>query len=231
MYLFAALNKFAIASILTVTAAPVALALPEAAPTAAQANADIVSVASSVDNFSTLMQAVEAAGLAEALMGPGPFTVFAPTNEAFADFDELLQDRYGIGVPDLLEPANRDLLAETLLHHVVPGAAVVSNDIPNGATVLEAANGDTIQVNRGGEDVNVDGVGVSAFDIPASNGVIHVIDDVLLSPEVIAALEERPVAAIPLPAETTTTPAPATPAPATPAPATTAPAEPVRGLW
>ncbi|MEM1293255.1 MAG: fasciclin domain-containing protein [Cyanobacteria bacterium P01_H01_bin.162] len=135
----------------------------------------------------------------------------------------------------MLEPANRDLLAETLLHHVVPGAAVVSNDIPNGATVLEAANGDTIQVNRGGEDVNVDGVGVSAFDIPASNGVIHVIDDVLLSPEVIAALEAGTVAATPLPAETTTPPAattaPATSAPATPAPATTAPAEPVRGLW
>ena len=75
------------------------------------------------DRHSGLVQAVEAAGLAEALMGPGPFTVFAPTNEAFADFDELLQDRYGIGVPDLLEPANRDLLAETLLPHVVPGAA------------------------------------------------------------------------------------------------------------
>ncbi|MEM1293254.1 MAG: fasciclin domain-containing protein [Cyanobacteria bacterium P01_H01_bin.162] len=95
-YLFSALNKFAIASILTVTAAPVALALPEAAPTVAQANADIVSVASSVDDFSTLVQAVEAAGLAEALMGSGPFTVFAPTNEAFADFDDLLQGRYGM---------------------------------------------------------------------------------------------------------------------------------------
>ena len=230
-YLFSALNKFAIASILTVTAAPVALALPEAAPTVAQANADIVSVASSVDDFSTLVQAIETAGLVDALSGEGPFTVFAPTNDAFADLDELLNDRYGIGVADLLEPANQALLTDVLTYHVVPGAAIASGDIPNGVTVVPSLEGDSLEVDREEDDITVDGVPVTAFDVPATNGVIHVVDDVLLPPEVVATLEETlATTAEPEPAEEAVEPAPAVET--TEETVTeTAPAEPIRGLW
>ncbi|MGF1457463.1 MAG: fasciclin domain-containing protein [Leptolyngbyaceae cyanobacterium] len=247
-FLLSSLKSVAIAGAMSLSFVSGAIAAPEKDFTVAQntpttlpgdllPDADIVTVADSIDDFSTLVAAIEAAGLDDELMGDGPFTVFAPTNEAFADFDDLLDSRYGLGVSDLLEPANLDLLREVLAYHVVPGAALTSGDIPNGVTMLEAADGSMIQVNRGGDDINVQSVPVTAFDVPASNGVIHVVDDVLLPPDVIAQLEENRAVAETVPAESTTTtttpPATTTTAPATTAPTTTeaAPAEPVRGLW
>ncbi|MEM6519775.1 MAG: fasciclin domain-containing protein [Cyanobacteria bacterium P01_D01_bin.71] len=253
-YLLSAWKSFAIASAVSLTVAPFAQASPETTATLAPGSltisqadllpdADIVTVASSIDDFSTLVQAIETAGLADALSSDGPFTVFAPTNEAFADLDDLLSDRYGIGVADLLEPENRDLLTDVLTYHVVPDAAIASGDIPNGVTVLPSLEGDPLQVDRGGEDINVNSVPVTAFDVPATNGVIHVVDDVLLPPEVVATLEEARTAAEPAPAETTTTeeptPAETTTTEPTPAETTTTeepvtettPAEPIRGLW
>lgn len=199
VYLPAALKSIAIAGIFSVGLAPVSLAAPYASVEVAQADAedpldaDIVTVASSVDDFSTLVQALEAAELVDDLQGEGPFTVFAPTNEAFDDLDTLLTSEYGIGVADLLEPENQELLQEVLTYHVVPGAAVPSSDIPNGTTVINTINGAPLEINRVDNDVVVNATDITAYDIPASNGVIHVIDDVLLPPDVIAALEEAPV--------------------------------------
>lgn len=251
-------KSFAIAGAACLSIAPIAHALPEADATLSQTDpvtlpgevlpdADIVTVASSIDDFSTLVQALETAGLADDLMGDGPFTVFAPTNEAFADLDNLLQSRYDLSIQDLLEPENRPLLTDVLTYHVVPGAEITSGDIPNGVTVVDSLEGGDLQVNRGGNDINVNSVPVTAFDVPASNGVIHVVEYVLLPPEVIATLEEyRDVIAAQAegtvtrtetPTTVETTPAPTqtqTTTPATTAPATTteaAPAEPVRGLW
>lgn len=252
-------KSVAIAGAMSLSLAPFAQATPETALTITQAapttspsdvlpDADIVTVASSIDDFSTLVQAVETAGLADALSGEGPFTVFAPTNEAFADLDELLSDRYSLGLADLLEPENRDLLTDVLTYHVVPGAAVTSGDIPNGVTVVDSLAGEPLQINRGGNDINVESVAVTAFDVPATNGVIHVVEHVLLPPEVVATLEEyRTVIEAQAEGtvtgretETTTTETTTTVETTTETTSTTtdttettetAPTEPVRGLW
>jgi len=244
-------KSFAIAGVVSLSLAPYAQAAPEIESTLAQGtpttlpaevlpDADIVTVASSIDDFSTLVQAIETAGLADDLMGDGPFTVFAPTNEAFADLDDLLGDRYGLGVADLLEPENQDLLTEVLTYHVVPGAAVTSGDIPNGVTMVDSLAGEPLQINRGGDDINVESIAVTAFDVPATNGVIHVVEHVLLPPDVVATLEEyrtvveaqaeEPVTST----ETepvTTTETTVEPEPVETTTTETVPAEPVRGLW
>ncbi|MGD1860899.1 MAG: fasciclin domain-containing protein [Leptolyngbyaceae cyanobacterium] len=241
-YLLSAWKSLAIAGAASLAVAPLAQALPDTAATSTTSNltiaqadllpeGDIVTVASSIDDFSTLVQAIETAGLVDALSGEGPFTVFAPTNDAFADLDELLSDRYGIGVADLLEPENQALLTDVLTYHVVPGAAIASGDIPNGVTVVPSLEGDSLEVDREEDDITVDGVPVTAFDVPATNGVIHVVDDVLLPPEVVATLEETlATTAEPEPAEEAVEPAPAVET--TEETVTeTAPAEPIRGLW
>lgn len=240
VYLPSVLKSIAIAGALSFGVVPLALAVPEKTATLQQGeaiaqagipDADVVTVASSISDFTTLVQAIRTAGLVDTLQGPGPFTVFAPTNEAFADLDGLLRSRYGLSVADLLQPENQDLLTEVLTHHVVPGAAIASGDIPNGVTVLEAADGSTLQVNRGGEDINVNSVGLSAFDVPATNGVIHVVEHVLLPPEVVAALEESRTETAQTTTTTTESTAPAAPAQTTTPAQTTESAEPVRGLW
>lgn len=240
-HLFTICKGIAIASAMSLSLAPFAQAAPEPAFILAQdspadllPDADIVTVADNIDDFSTLVQAIETAGLADDLMGEGPFTVFAPTNEAFEDLDALLGDRYGIGVADLLEPENRDLLTDVLTYHVVPDAALASGDIPNGLTEVDALSGDTLAIDRDESDISVAGVPVTAFDVPATNGVIHVVDDVLLPPDVIAALDEMFSEETMVPEEetptTTETPVEETAPTETTTPETTT-AEPVRGLW
>ena len=134
----------------------------EAAPTA-----NIVETAVAAGTFDTLVAAVEAAGLAETLSGPGPFTVFAPTDDAFAALPEGL-------VEALLEEP--ETLAEILTYHVVAGE-VFSADVAAGE--VPSVQGDTITVGTDG-GVTVDGANVTAVDIATSNGVIHVIDAVIL---------------------------------------------------
>lgn len=248
-------KSIAIAGAMSLSLAPFAHATPEPPATLAQTTppaspsdvlpaADIVTVASSIDDFSTLVQAIETAGLADALSGEGPFTVFAPTNEAFANLDDLLGDRYGLALADLLEPENRDLLTEVLTYHVVPGAAVTSGDIPNGVTVVDSLADEPLQINREDNDINVENVAVTAFDVPATNGVIHVVEDVLLPPDVVATLEdsltavEAPMAETDTATETETTTETTEPEATTTEPETTTttesettPAEPIRGLW
>ncbi|MDX1743765.1 MAG: fasciclin domain-containing protein [Ruegeria sp.] len=147
-------------------AAALALALPANAQ-----EADIVDTAVSAGSFNTLVAAVQAAGLVDTLKGDGPFTVFAPTDEAFAALPEGT-------VETLLLPENKDQLIEILTYHVVP-AKVMSSDIAGKRAQVLTVQGDRLSVNarRG---VKVNDAEVVQADIEASNGVIHVVDAVIL---------------------------------------------------
>jgi uncharacterized surface protein with fasciclin (FAS1) repeats len=146
--------------------------------TAAPAGKTIVDIAASNPDFSTLVTAVKAAGLADTLSGTGPFTVFAPTNEAFAKLPAGTVDT-------LLKPENKQQLADVLTYHVLP-ASVMAKDVQPGAA--KTVNGADVTVSvENGNVILTDGQGNKAkvvkTDIVASNGVIHVIDAVLLPPQ------------------------------------------------
>ncbi len=131
---------------------------------------DIVDTAVAAGTFTTLVAAVEAAGLVETLKGPGPFTVFAPTDEAFAALPA------GTVEALLADPA---ALAAILTYHVVPGA-VMSTDLTEGMTAATVNGADITITLDGGAKVN--GANIVAADIAATNGVIHVIDAVIMPP-------------------------------------------------
>jgi len=140
-----------------------------AAPAFAQ-DKDIVDTAVDAGSFTTLVAAVEAAGLVETLKGEGPFTVFAPTDEAFAALPEGT-------VENLLLPENKDQLVAILTYHVVPGS-VMSTDLTDDMTATTVQGSDvTIDLDNG---VMVEDATVVTPDISASNGVIHVIDKVIM---------------------------------------------------
>jgi uncharacterized surface protein with fasciclin (FAS1) repeats len=140
-----------------------------AAPAFAQ-DKDIVDTAVDAGSFTTLVAAVEAAGLVETLKGEGPFTVFAPTDEAFAALPEGT-------VENLLLPENKDQLVAILTYHVVPGN-VMSTDLTDDMTATTVQGSDvTIDLDNG---VMVQDATVVTPDIAASNGVIHVIDKVIM---------------------------------------------------
>jgi uncharacterized surface protein with fasciclin (FAS1) repeats len=134
-----------------------------------------VDTAVGAGSFKTLAAALGAAGLVDTLKGKGPFTVFAPTDEAFAKLPKGT-------VEDLLKPANKDKLTAILTYHVIAGevkaAAVVTMDGKSAATV----NGKSVKIGVKGGKVTVDNANVVTTDIMASNGVIHVIDSVILPP-------------------------------------------------
>lgn len=173
------LTPFVMAAVLmlgTFACTPQAEAPVEEQPTVeepAPAN-DIVSVAKSAGTFTTLVAAVEAAGLAETLMGPGPYTVFAPTDEAFAKLPEGT-------VENLLLPENLEQLKAILLYHVVSGNVMAADVVTlNEATTV---NGAAVSIAVGDAGVVLNGnTNVLTTDITASNGVIHVIDAVLMPP-------------------------------------------------
>lgn len=131
---------------------------------------NIVEIASGNKDFSTLVAAVVAAGLAETLSGAGPFTVFAPTNDAFAKLPAGT-------VEELIKPENKEKLAAILTYHVVAGKAL-SSDLSDGQ-LIKTVNGQEVTVSVG-DNVKVDGAVVVAADLEASNGVIHVIDTVIM---------------------------------------------------
>ncbi len=131
---------------------------------------DIVDIATGNESFSTLVAALKAADLVETLKGDGPFTVFAPSNAAFAALPEGT-------VEDLLKPENKDTLTAILTYHVVPGK-VMSGDLSDGM-MAETAQGGKVTIGTEG-GVTVDGANVVQADIEASNGVIHVIDGVIM---------------------------------------------------
>ena len=137
------------------------------------ADKDIVATAVAAGQFKTLAQALDAAGLVSTLEGPGPFTVFAPTDDAFAKLPAgTLQN--------LLKPENKAQLVAILTYHVVPGRVMASDVVK--AHELKTVEGQPLEIKTSGGAVMVDGATVTATDIAASNGVIHVIDHVVLPP-------------------------------------------------
>ncbi len=159
--------------------APLAVAaLASAAPLSAQygssapaAEKNIVEVAAEAGTFNTLLAAAQAAGLVDVLQSEGPFTVFAPTDEAFAALPE--------GTIEALL-ADTDALRAILLYHVVPGRVTASDVV--GLETAETAQGASISIRTYGETVRINDARVVAADVMASNGVIHVIDAVILPP-------------------------------------------------
>jgi uncharacterized surface protein with fasciclin (FAS1) repeats len=141
-------------------------------PAATVAPADIVATASGAENLSTLVAAVKAADLVETLQGTGPFTVFAPTNDAFAEIQST--------VDTLLKPENKADLAGVLTYHVVAGD-VAAADLKDGQE-LTTVQGEKLTVSIDGDTVKVGDATVTTPDVKTSNGVVHIIDKVLVPP-------------------------------------------------
>ncbi|MBD2072160.1 fasciclin domain-containing protein [Leptolyngbya sp. FACHB-671] len=156
---------------LTEMEAPAGMETP-AEPTEAAEAGTIVDVATANGSFGTLIAALTAAELDQVLQGEGPFTVFAPTDEAFAALPEGT-------VEQLLLPENRDLLVQILSYHVVPGE-LTSSELKSGEVQTVANELVTVEVSADGVTVNE--VTVVQPDVTASNGVIHVVDQVILPP-------------------------------------------------
>lgn len=136
-----------------------------------QGDPDIVDTAVAAGSFTTLVAAVQAAGLVDTLKGPGPFTVFAPTDDAFAALPAGT-------VETLLKPENKDQLVAILTYHVVPGQTLAA-DLAGQRLGVATVNGKNLHID-GRNGVRVENATVTAADVLASNGVIHVIDKVLL---------------------------------------------------
>lgn len=147
------------------------VATPAAFAGGTMAKKDIVETAKAVGEFKTLVTALDAAGLVDTLKGDGPFTVFAPTDDAFAKLPDGT-------VEDLLKPENKDQLVAILTYHVVPGK-VMAGDVQGKQLEVETVEGSKLSVD-GTDGVTVDGATVTMPDVAASNGVIHVIDEVVL---------------------------------------------------
>jgi uncharacterized surface protein with fasciclin (FAS1) repeats len=155
----------------TVAAIVMALPLAIAPAHAGGAKKDIVDTAVSTDQFNTLVAAVKAAGLVSTLKGKGPFTVFAPTDAAFKKLPAGT-------VASLLKPENKSKLVSILTYHVLPGK-VLSKDIAGKKLQAASVQGQKISINAT-KGVTVDGANVVKADIATSNGVIHVIDSVIM---------------------------------------------------
>jgi uncharacterized surface protein with fasciclin (FAS1) repeats len=137
------------------------------------ADKDIVDTAVSAGKFKTLVAAVKAAGLVETLKGEGPFTVLAPTDEAFAKLPEGT-------VESLLKPENKDKLIAVLTYHVIPGKVLKATVATLNGKEVKTVQGSSVTVHVSDEGVKINNANVIATDVEASNGVIHVIDTVLL---------------------------------------------------
>ncbi len=156
--------------------APAAEATPTeaAAPAEEAAPADIVDTAVAAGSFNTLVAAVQAAGLVETLKGEGPFTVFAPTDEAFAALPE--------GTVDGLLADPEGALTDVLLYHVVPGKVMAADVVGLSGQEVATVGGGMLLVIIEGETVMIGDATVVTADVEASNGVIHIIDSVLVPP-------------------------------------------------
>jgi transforming growth factor-beta-induced protein len=152
----------------TLTASP---AIAQQAAYSKASDMDIVDVAVSAGSFETLIAAVKAAGLVEVLQSDGPFTVFAPTDDAFKALPEGT-------VAELLKPENKDKLVAILTYHVVPGKVMAADVVK--LSSAKTVEGTSVTIKTSENSVMVDGANVIKTDIPASNGVIHVIDAVII---------------------------------------------------
>jgi len=159
-------------TMLTFTSLALVGIMTVASPARAQTK-DIVDTAVAAGSFTTLAKALTAADLVATLKGPGPFTVFAPTNEAFAKLPAGTLEK-------LLKPENKAMLQRVLTYHVVSGKVMAADVVK--VSSAKAVSGDTLSIKAGGGTVMVDKAQVVKTDIAASNGVIHVLDTVLLPP-------------------------------------------------
>jgi uncharacterized surface protein with fasciclin (FAS1) repeats len=164
--------KSAFANMAVIAAAAIGLAVSSASVRAA--DKDIVDTAVGAGQFETLAAALGAAGLVDILKGKGPFTVFAPTDEAFAKLPAGT-------VENLLKPENKDQLTAILTYHVVPGNVMAADVVK--LSEAETVNGKKVNIKTEGDTVMINGAKVVSADVAASNGVIHVIDAVILPPE------------------------------------------------
>lgn len=155
----------------TATTAPSATAAATMAPTAVPAAQTIVDIAVADGRFTTLVAALQAAGRVETLQGEGPFTVFAPTDDAFAKLPAGT-------VEDLLQPENKDQLIAILTYHVVPGSVMAADVVK--LCEAETVQGEALAIKTNMDKVMINHATVILADVPAANGVIHVIDSVLL---------------------------------------------------
>ncbi|MEM9793772.1 MAG: fasciclin domain-containing protein [Pseudomonadota bacterium] len=157
---------------ITAAAAAIALTTFTHIPAFADSSAkDLVDTAVAAGSFNTLVAAVEAADLVDVLKGDGPFTVFAPTDDAFAALPEGTVD-------SLLLPENKEQLVAVLTYHVIPGK-VMSGDISGQELSVATVQGSEVDINAT-DGVTIDGASVVTADVEATNGVIHVIDAVIL---------------------------------------------------
>ena len=169
-----------------VLAIAVMMLVVAALPAAAQGEKNIVEIAAGDDRFETLVAAVQAAGLVETLQGEGPFTVFAPTDDAFAALpegtvDALLQDT--------------ETLSKILTYHVVSGNVMAADVVGLDGQDVGTVQGENVMVKVDGGNVMINDANVIITDIVASNGVIHVIDKVIIPPTVAAAMSAAPAPA------------------------------------
>jgi uncharacterized surface protein with fasciclin (FAS1) repeats len=155
---------------IAIGALAVAVTMGVASRVAAQSK-DVVETAVAAGSFKTLAKALQAADLVTTLKGAGPFTVFAPTDEAFAKLPAGT-------VEDLLKPENKAKLQRILTYHVVPGKVMAADVVK--LQSAKAVSGDTLSIAAREGSVTVDKALVVKTDIPASNGVIHVIDTVII---------------------------------------------------
>jgi uncharacterized surface protein with fasciclin (FAS1) repeats len=156
---------------LRLVAAAALAAATTAGAAARAADADIVDTAVAAGQFSTLATALDAAGLVETLKGPGPFTVFAPTDAAFAKLPAGTVDT-------LLQPENKDDLIAVLTYHVIPASLPAAEVVKYDAA--KTVNGGQVDIDASNGSVRVNDATVTSADVMASNGVIHVIDTVLI---------------------------------------------------
>ncbi|MEH2149354.1 fasciclin domain-containing protein [Nostoc sp.] len=156
-------------------------------PTATIATQNLAELAKSVANqgqFKTLIQAVQAAGLTEQLAAPGPYTVFAPTDTAFSALPKATLDQ-------LLQPANKQQLVRLLSYHVIPGG-ITSQQLISGEVKTLEGSLVKITVDRASNSITVNNAKVTQPDIPASNGIVHVVDRVLMPPNFPTNLNTTP---------------------------------------
>jgi len=163
-------HGFANLTVAAVTAMGLAIGVMSAR---AAAEKDIIDTAVSAGQFKTLAKALNAAGLVNTLKGPGPFTVFAPTDEAFAKLPPGT-------IEALLKKENKDQLTAILTYHVVPGEVMAAEVVT--LKKAKTVNGKTVRVVMSDGNVMINNAKVTVTDVPASNGVIHIIDSVMLPP-------------------------------------------------
>ncbi|MEH1811238.1 fasciclin domain-containing protein [Nostoc sp.] len=173
----------------TPTATVPSTTVPPVTPTptatiATQNLAELAKSAASQGQFKTLIQAVQAAGLTEQLAAPGPYTVFAPTDAAFSALPKATLDQ-------LLQPANKQQLVKLLSYHVISGG-ITSQQLTSGEVKTVEGSPLKITVDRASNSVTVNNAKVTQPDIPASNGIVHVVDHVLVPPNFPASLNTTP---------------------------------------